>query len=81
LQLQLLFERELGERALLPNRKKLPRMAQATATVSEMARISRALIDRSLNIGIFPIPLVGKRSKYFRNKLTIGTFTKYQMTR
>src|SRR5216683_948826 len=31
--------------------EKLPRMAQATATVSEMARISRAAIDRILNMG------------------------------
>jgi hypothetical protein len=39
--------------------EKLPRMAQATATVSEIARISRAPIDCSLNMGMFPILLVG----------------------
>src|SRR5882672_4138603 len=30
----------------------VPRIPQATATVSEIARISRAAIDRSLNMGI-----------------------------
>jgi transcription initiation factor TFIIIB Brf1 subunit/transcription initiation factor TFIIB len=32
--------------------EKVPRTPQATATVSEIARISRAAIDRSLNMGI-----------------------------
>src|ERR1700693_5875259 len=31
--------------------EKVPRIPQATATVSEMARIRRAAIDRSLNMG------------------------------
>src|SRR6202142_4175368 len=51
--------------------EKVPRMPQATATVSEMARIKRAAIDRSLNMGNFPKRSAsgrfGKSQKEFNN--------------
>ena len=51
LQLELLIERELRQRALLDNREGAEDGAGGGATVSEMARIRRTAIDRILNMG------------------------------
>ena len=70
LQLELLIERELRQRRCWIT-EKVPRMAQAAATVSEIARISRAAIDRSLNMGRRISAKTGI-SERPRNSLRIG---------
>ncbi len=71
LQLELLIERELRQRALLDDREG-SRMPQATATVSEMARIRRTAIERILNMRRTEAPGDEGSVRDFMNCLTTG---------